>query len=72
MQLSIDETGKVIEISVLKADPPGHFEESALNYFREAKFAPGMKDGIPEKRKIMIRVEYDSTGAKNIAKPAQP
>ena len=63
LQLSIDEKGQVQNIEVLESEPPGYFEESAVKAFREAKFSPATKGGVPVKSSVKIRVKYDSNGS---------
>jgi protein TonB len=57
--LFIDEFGKVRDLSVVEAAPPGYFEESALSAFRNAHFTPAIKDGRAVKSRVLIRVSYD-------------
>ena len=57
--LMIDEFGRVRDLSVVEANPPGHFEESALSAFRNAHFTPAIKDGRAVKSRVLIRVSYD-------------
>ena len=56
LRLVINENGQVESIEVVKADPPGHFDASVINTFREKKFTPATKDGIPVKSTIFIHV----------------
>lgn len=56
--LLIDESGVVREISVADARPEGYFEESAINAFRNARFAPAKKNGRDVKSRALIRVQY--------------
>jgi TonB family protein len=54
LRLVINENGQVESIEVVRVDPPGHFNESVINTFREQKFTPATKDGIPVKSTIFI------------------
>lgn len=56
--LMIDEFGKVRDVSVAEATPPGYFEESALAAFRSARFSAAIKDGRAVKSRVLIRVSY--------------
>lgn len=56
--LLVDEDGRVHELSVVEAKPEGYFEESALQAFREAKFAPGRRDGRVVKSRVLVRVNF--------------
>jgi periplasmic protein TonB len=58
--LLIDETGKVHDLDVVDAKPEGQFEESALDAFRNTRWAPAQKDGRIVKARVLIRVRYDS------------
>lgn len=59
LKLLIDDGGKVREVSVVDAQPPGVFEESALAAFRAARFLPGQRNGRPVKSQILIKVTYE-------------
>ena len=59
LALSIDATGRVVDASVVRADPPGFFEESALAAFQSAPFAPGIKDGRPVHSRVQTVVVFE-------------
>jgi len=59
LKLLIDDGGKVREVSVVDAQPPGAFEESALAAFRAARFLPGQRNGRSVKSQILIKVTYE-------------
>lgn len=59
LALSIDATGRVVDAAVVRADPPGFFEESALVAFRSAPFAPGIKGGRPVHSKVQMVVVFE-------------
>lgn len=61
LKLLIDDSGKVREVSVADAQPPGVFEASALTAFRAARFLPGQRSGRPVKSQILIKVTYELT-----------
>jgi protein TonB len=56
--LSIDESGRVRDASVVSAEPPGYFETAALASAREAQFAPAEKDGHPVRSKIIVKLRF--------------
>lgn len=56
--LAIDETGAVHDASIVNAEPPGYFEEAALNCARRAQFVPGEKDGHPVRSRIIVKLRY--------------
>ena len=63
--LLIDEFGVVNEVSVVEAQPEGHFEEAALSVFRATRFFPAQKQGHPVKSRVLLQVNYiygDSEG----------
>lgn len=57
--LLLDESGVVREISVEEASPPGYFEQSALDAFRNARFSPAQRQGRPVKSRMRIKVAYE-------------
>ena len=58
LRLLISSSGEVDEVAVVRATPPGLFEQSALQAFAKAKFSPGYFLGIPVKSQIFIEVGY--------------
>ncbi|PWB55194.1 MAG: energy transducer TonB [Nitrosomonadales bacterium] len=70
--LLLDESGKVQELSVEEASPPGMFEQSALDAFRHARFSPAQRNGRVVKSRVRIKVTYDLTDKNSlIDKPQQ-
>ena len=58
LRLLISSSGDVDEVAVVRANPAGFFEQSALDAFGRAKFSPGYFMGIPVKSQIFIEVGY--------------
>ena len=56
LALRIDEYGTVQEAQVVKAEPPGYFEEAALTAFRSARFVPAQRNGRAVRSLIAVRV----------------
>jgi len=62
MQLKLEADGRVSDIEVVSATPPGVFEDSAIKAFRDARFAPAQKNGRPVRALVVIEVVYDWAG----------
>lgn len=62
LQLKLEADGRVSDIAVVSATPPGVFEDSALKAFRDARFAPAQKNGRPVRALVVIEVVYDWAG----------
>jgi periplasmic protein TonB len=58
--LLIDELGMVVEATVVEADPPGYFEEAAIEAFKAALFTPGQRDGKVVKSRLVVQVAFDA------------
>lgn len=56
----IDELGMVVEASVISADPPGVFEEAALESFRNVMFTPAQRHGRAVKSRLPVEVNFDA------------
>jgi len=56
--LAIDEFGVVQDSSVVTAQPPGYFEQSAIGAFRTARFAPAQRDGRPVRSRVVVKVRF--------------
>lgn len=58
LMLRIDDLGRVRDVEVIEADPPGVFDAAALEAFQAARFHPAMKDGRPVRYQAYIRVLF--------------
>lgn len=47
VEVHIDETGRVRDIQILKADPPGVFDAAVLEAYGQARYRPALLDGRP-------------------------
>ncbi|TXH75779.1 MAG: energy transducer TonB [Thiobacillus sp.] len=62
LQLKLEVDGRISDIEVVSATPPGVFEDSAIKAFRDARFAPAQKNGRPVRALVVIEVVYDWAG----------
>jgi len=62
LQLKLEADGRVSDIEIVSATPPGIFEDSAIKAFRDARFAPAQKNGRPVRALVVIEVVYDWAG----------
>jgi protein TonB len=62
LKLKLEADGRISDIEVVSASPPDLFEESALNAFRDVRFAPAQKNGRPVRALVLIEVVYDWEG----------
>lgn len=62
LQLKLEADGRVSDVEVVEAEPPGVFEDSAVRAFRAARFAPAQKDGRAVRALLLIEVEYNWAG----------
>ncbi|MBI1395592.1 MAG: TonB family protein [Betaproteobacteria bacterium] len=58
--LKIDELGMVVDASVISADPPGYFEQAAIDSFRGTLFHPGRKNGRAVRSRLPVEVTFDA------------
>ncbi|MHB8849350.1 MAG: energy transducer TonB, partial [Burkholderiales bacterium] len=58
LKMKIDYLGRVQLIEVRAADPPGVFDQAALDAFRQVKFAPAQKAGQAVNSLIEIKVRF--------------
>jgi protein TonB len=56
--LKIDEFGAVQEITVVKADPAGYFEDAAARAFKAARFSPAQRDGHPVRSQVVVKMRF--------------
>lgn len=69
--LLLDEGGRVRDISVAEANPPGLFEQSALDAFRNARFSPAQRQGRVVKSRVRIKVNYELTDKNTLVDKAK-
>lgn len=62
LQLKLEADGRISGIEVASANPAGVFDASALEAFRDARFAPAQKNGRPVRARVVIEVVYDWAG----------
>lgn len=62
LQIEIEADGRVRDVSVVSANPPGVFEDSARAAFRDARFAPAQRNGRPVRARVLIEVLYEWEG----------
>jgi periplasmic protein TonB len=58
VRLLIGADGKVDNVGVVRAEPKGLFEQSALDAFGRARFSPGYVLGTPVKSQLTIEVHF--------------
>jgi protein TonB len=63
--LLLDESGRVQDLSVEESYPPGMFDQSATEAFRNARFSPAQRHGRAVKSRVRIKVNYDLLGKEN-------
>lgn len=57
--LLIDDSGKLVQSSVISSEAPESFHEAALNAFLEIPFSPGKRAGKPVNSRMVIKVTFD-------------
>ncbi|MHB1083363.1 MAG: energy transducer TonB [Thiobacillus sp.] len=62
LQLKLEADGRIVDIEVVSASPPGLFEDSAKQAFHDARFSPAQKNGHPVRALVLIEVVYDWAG----------
>jgi protein TonB len=59
LRVFISEQGTVDGAEVVLAQPPGEFEEAALDAIRRMTYKPAVKNGRPVKSQKLIEVNFD-------------
>lgn len=60
LNLFIDQDGRVDKVVLVSGDRP--FDESAVWAFGQARFSPGVRNGVPVKSQMLIEVTYRPEG----------
>jgi len=58
LKLLINEAGAVDRTVAVQADPPGVFEQAAVDAFAAARFTPGRKDGLAVKSALKVELNF--------------
>lgn len=58
VMVRIDDLGRVAQVEVVEAVPPGVFDESALAALRQARFQPALRQGRPVRFEAYLRVDF--------------
>lgn len=58
MQFTVNPKGETQDIQIMKADPPGIFNDSALGAIRQWRFNPGYKNGKPVSVRVSLPLKY--------------
>jgi protein TonB len=59
LMLLIDAAGRVDDIAVVEAEPPGYFEAAARKAFEQASFSGARRNGLPVRSRVLIHVDFD-------------
>ncbi len=60
IQVTLGETGQVIDAFVLEASPPNRFEKNALKFARSLAYEPYRLNGVPQRVEgVIIPVRYE-------------
>ena len=66
VRLHINETGVVEKADILRATPPGYFEDAVQRAFLTARFSPGIRGGRPVRVQMTIEVRYEGPRAEAV------
>ena len=58
LDLFVSATGTLDRIHVVKAEPPGRFEQAARQAFAGARYGPGLRKGKPVASRLRIEVNF--------------
>ena len=60
IQVTLGETGRVIDAFVLEASPPNRFEKNALKFVRSLTYEPYQLNGVPQRVEgVIVPVRYE-------------
>jgi periplasmic protein TonB len=61
LEITVGRDGKVENVIVVNAAPPGYFEAAAIAGFEKAQFTPGLFQGLSVKSRMLVEVEFMPT-----------
>lgn len=56
--LLINEKGQVDRYQIVASEPSGIFDDTVIDAFRQASYAPGLISGIPVKSQLVVEVNF--------------
>ncbi|MBV9912117.1 MAG: energy transducer TonB [Sinobacteraceae bacterium] len=59
LDVTVSSRGDVTNIAVLRADPPGMFEKSAVSAVRKWKYDPQYVDGLPADAHLNVHLDFN-------------
>jgi TonB family protein len=60
IQVTLGETGRVVDAFVLEASPPNRFEKNALKFVRSLAYEPYLLNGVPQRvERVIVPVRYE-------------
>ena len=60
IQVTLGETGRVVDAFVLEASPPNRFEKNALKFVRSLAYEPYQLNGVPQRvERVIVPVRYE-------------
>jgi TonB family protein len=60
IQVTLGETGRVVDAFVLEASPPNRFEKNALKFVRSLAYEPYQLNGVPQRVEgVIVPVRYE-------------
>jgi protein TonB len=65
--LKVEADGRLSDIEVVSASPPGLFEDAAKKAFQDARFSPAQKNGQPVRAQVLIEVVFDWAGQADLS-----
>ncbi len=61
LNLFLDDVGNVDDVILVRASPPGVFEEGAIKAVRQARFSPGVRLGFAVNSQLLIEINFSPT-----------
>ena len=60
IQVTLGETGQVVDAFVLEASPPNRFDKNALKFVRSLAYEPYQLNGVPQRVEgVIVPVRYE-------------
>jgi protein TonB len=63
VMLALDATGSVDDVSIVKGEPQGYFEDTVRSTLGVTRFFPAQKNGSAVKSRILLNVEFGPASA---------
>ena len=58
LEFTVSPSGEVTDIKIQAADPPGVFDQAAINALSQSHYQPVLRDGVAIAQRVRVRLRF--------------